>query len=52
MVFGTEGMLWDVVWVAVYFVSDELRWVMGSILIVDGGLSILSRYVYIDVEIS
>jgi len=35
---GTEGTLWDVAWAAVFLASDEVRWISGVTLPVDGGL--------------
>ena len=32
-----EGTGWDVGWAAVYFASDEARWVTGAEIPVDGG---------------
>ncbi len=36
---GTEGTGWDVGWAAVYLASDESRWVTGTILTVDAGIT-------------
>ena len=35
---GTEGSAWDVVYAALFFASDESRWVSGVIMPVDAGL--------------
>ena len=35
---GTEGDAWDVAWAAVFFASDESRWISGVVMPVDGGL--------------
>ena len=35
---GTEGTAWDVAYAALYFASDESRWISGVIMPVDGGL--------------
>ena len=35
---GTEGTAWDVAYAALYFASDEARWISGVIMPVDGGL--------------
>ena len=35
---GTEGTALDVAYAALYFASDELRWISGVIMPVDGGL--------------
>lgn len=36
---GTEGTGWDVGWAAVYLASDESRWVTGTVLTVDAGIT-------------
>ena len=36
---GTEGSGWDVGWAAVYLASDEARWVTGTVLTVDAGIT-------------
>ena len=36
---GTEGTGWDVGWAAVYLASDESRWVTGTVLTVDAGVT-------------
>ena len=43
---GTEGTAWDVGWAAVFFASDESRWVSGTVLPVDAGLTIAARHAY------
>lgn len=35
---GTEGNAWDIAWAAVFFASDESRWISGVVLNVDAGL--------------
>ena len=35
---GTEGTAWDVAYAALYFASDEARWISGIVMPVDGGL--------------
>lgn len=37
---GIEGTGWDVGWAAVFLVSDEARYVTGTVLPVDGGVSV------------
>jgi NAD(P)-dependent dehydrogenase (short-subunit alcohol dehydrogenase family) len=34
---GTEGVAWDVAWAAVFFASDEARWITGVTIPVDAG---------------
>ena len=34
---GAEGTAWDVAWAALFFASDEARWITGVNLPVDGG---------------
>jgi NAD(P)-dependent dehydrogenase (short-subunit alcohol dehydrogenase family) len=34
---GTEGTAWDVAWPAVFFASEESRWITGVVLPVDAG---------------
>ncbi len=36
---GTEGTAWDVAWAAVYLASEESRWVTGTVLPVDAGVT-------------
>ena len=36
---GTEGTAWDVGWAAVYLASEESRWVTGTVLTVDAGVT-------------
>ena len=36
---GTEGSGWDVGWAALYLASDEARWVTGTVLTVDAGIT-------------
>ncbi|MSQ27292.1 MAG: glucose 1-dehydrogenase [Dehalococcoidia bacterium] len=38
-----EGTGWDIGWAAVFFASDESRWVTGQALTVDAGLTITTR---------
>jgi NAD(P)-dependent dehydrogenase (short-subunit alcohol dehydrogenase family) len=40
----TEGTAWDVAHGAVYFASDESRWVTGVMLPIDGGLAALRAW--------
>jgi len=35
---GREGTAWDVAYAALYFASDESRWISGVVMPVDGGL--------------
>jgi NAD(P)-dependent dehydrogenase (short-subunit alcohol dehydrogenase family) len=35
---GTEGDAWDVAWAAVFFASDESKWISGVVLPIDAGL--------------
>lgn len=35
-----EGTAWDIGWAAVFFASDESRWVTGQTLLVDAGISV------------
>ncbi len=35
---GTEGTAWDVAFAALYFASNEARWISGIVMPVDGGL--------------
>jgi len=35
-----EGTAWDIGWAAVFFASDESRWVTGQTLLVDAGISL------------
>ena len=39
---GVEGSPWDIAWAAVYFASDEARWVTGVAIPVDGGVTLMS----------
>ncbi len=39
---GTEGTGWDIGWAAVFFASDESRWITGVALPVDAGLLVMS----------
>ena len=39
---GTEGSPWDIAWAAVYFASDEAKWVTGVNMPVDGGVTLVS----------
>lgn len=38
-----EGTAWDVGWAAVFFASDESRWITGQVLAVDGGRTVTTR---------
>jgi NAD(P)-dependent dehydrogenase (short-subunit alcohol dehydrogenase family) len=38
-----EGTAWDIAWAAVYFASDESRWVTGQVLTVDAGVTLTTR---------
>jgi NAD(P)-dependent dehydrogenase (short-subunit alcohol dehydrogenase family) len=40
----TEGTAWDIAHGAVYFASDESRWVTGLLLPIDGGLVALRQW--------
>ena len=40
---GRMGEAWDVAWAALYFASDEARYVTGAELVVDGGLTATVR---------
>lgn len=40
----TEGTAWDIAYGAVYLASDELRWVTGILLPIDGGLTALRAW--------
>jgi len=35
-----EGTAWDIGWAAVFFASDESRWITGQTLLVDAGISV------------
>ncbi len=39
---GIEGSPWDIGWAAVYLASDEAKWVTGLIMLVDGGVTLMS----------
>ena len=39
---GVEGSPWDIGWAAVYFASDEAKWVTGVVMPVDGGVTLMS----------
>ena len=39
---GSEGNAWDVAWAAVFFASDESRWITGAILPIDAGARVAS----------
>jgi NAD(P)-dependent dehydrogenase (short-subunit alcohol dehydrogenase family) len=36
---GTEGTAWDIAWTAVFLASDEARWITGTCIPVDGGMT-------------
>jgi NAD(P)-dependent dehydrogenase (short-subunit alcohol dehydrogenase family) len=36
---GTEGTAWDIAWTALFLVSDEARWITGTCIPVDGGMT-------------
>jgi len=38
-----EGTAWDIGWAAVFFASDESRWVTGQVLVVDAGVTLTTR---------
>ena len=38
-----EGTAWDIAWGAVYLASDESRWVIGQVLIIDAGVTLTVR---------
>ena len=40
----TEGTGWDVAYAALYFASDESRWVTGAFLPVDGGFTAIREW--------
>jgi len=40
---GVEGTAWDIAWAAVFFASDESRWISGTVLPVEGGLLAATR---------
>ena len=39
---GSEGNAWDVAWAAVFYASDESRWITGTILPIDAGARVAS----------
>jgi NAD(P)-dependent dehydrogenase (short-subunit alcohol dehydrogenase family) len=39
----SEGTAWDIAWAAVYFASDEARWVTGQVLTIDAGVTLTTR---------
>ncbi|MGX7678940.1 SDR family NAD(P)-dependent oxidoreductase [Jatrophihabitans sp. DSM 45814] len=41
---GTEGNAWDVAWAAVFFASDESRWVTATQLPVDAGTTATTAF--------
>ena len=43
---GTEGTAWDIAWAALYLASDESRWVTGTVIPVDAGLTITTPVTY------
>ena len=38
-----EGTAWDIAWAALYFASDEARWVTGQVLTIDAGVTLTTR---------
>ena len=40
---GRMGDAWDVAYAILYLASDEARYVTGAELVVDGGLSVVTR---------
>ena len=43
---GTEGTGWDIAYAALFFASDESRWITGVTMPVDAGLSVASPVTY------
>ena len=41
---GVGGTGWDVGWAAVFLASDESRWITGTFLPIDGGLTSLRAW--------
>jgi NAD(P)-dependent dehydrogenase (short-subunit alcohol dehydrogenase family) len=42
---GTEGDAWDVAWAALFLASDEARWITGTCLPIDGGMTQTNPFV-------